>query len=130
MPPEIELRDGPFGLRLRGPAQALEVAVIEFRRLKELPEDSLVLLGDWTLQVTERIPDPREPRVVSMPGHAWNIAASVLGDALRGDYGDGKTMDFREVGYLNPPADPDIGVEVVGDFAPGGYSRERRGGGS
>jgi hypothetical protein len=48
-----------------------------------------------------------------MPGHAWNVAASILRDACYdGPYGN--PWDFGWVGYLNPTEEPDIGIEVVG----------------
>jgi hypothetical protein len=51
-----------------------------------------------------------------MPGHAWNVAASVLGDAASGEYQQ-NPFDFGDVGYLTPRPSPDIGVEVLIDPA-------------
>lgn len=122
IPPEIELIEGPHGLLLRGPALALAVALAELRRLSDLSEGSTLVVGDWSLRVSEDLPQTRERRVISMPGSAWNVAASVLTDAVFRNYGESKAMNFRDVGYLNPPADPDIGVDVIGDFAQGAFA--------
>src|SRR3954453_3175496 len=51
---------------------------------------SPIQLGTWTLAVSEYIPAVPDPKVVVMPARA------------------------REVGYLNPPPEPDIGIEVTG----------------
>jgi hypothetical protein len=107
----VEVVAGPRGVRLRGPAEAIVAAVQGLRGLKDAPEGSTAQLGTWTLVVSEYIPETLSPHTVSMPGHAWNIAASVLSDAALGEYEN--PFDFGDVGYLNPRPDPDIGVEVT-----------------
>jgi len=49
-----------------------------------------------------------------MPGHAWNIAASVLRDVAYGEYEN--PFDFGDVGYLAPRPVVDIGVEILGEL--------------
>jgi hypothetical protein len=81
--------------------------------LANKPNGYFVRLADWTLVVSDFVPSRRDPRAVVMPGRAWDIAASVLRDAAHGVHEQGNPYDFRDVGYLSPPADPDIGIEVT-----------------
>ena len=78
--------------------------------MSDKPTGYRVHLGAWTLAVEDDVPADPDPLVVTMPGKAWNIAASVLRDAANGDYES--PFGFGDVGYLNPRADPDIGIEV------------------
>jgi hypothetical protein len=97
---------------LRGRARAVVEAAEALRDLRDQPEGTIAVVGKWALVVSEFIPDERDARSIVMPGHAWNIAASILRDVGYGDYLS--PFDFGEVGYLNPRPDPDIGVELVG----------------
>jgi hypothetical protein len=119
LPEGVSLVEGPNGLRLRGLKHLVADAAERLRVLRDKPDGYRVHLGEWTLAVTEYVPDRPEPRVVAMPGHAWNIAASVLRDAAFGEHEHGNPFDFRDVGYLAPPADPDIGIDVTGDAIDG-----------
>ncbi len=71
-------------------------------------------MGGWTLAVSDYVPVRPDPLVITMPGHAWNIAASVLSGAVYGEYNE-NPFDFSRVGYLDPPPHPDIGIEIVVD---------------
>jgi len=117
LPEGVEVVAGPRGPRLRGPAAGIAVAVEELRNLRDQSTGYRVRLAEWTLMVDDEVPAQREPLVVTMPGKAWNIAASVLRDVAYGEYDS--PFDFGDVGYLSPPPDPDIGVEVVGPTLPG-----------
>jgi hypothetical protein len=114
LPEGVALVDGPRGLRLRGYEHAVSAALQMLRSLRDQPEGYGVTLGAWTLRVSDYAPAEPEPQVVTMPGHAWNIAASVLGGAAYGEY-DENPFDFSQVGYLDPPPHPDIGIEIVFD---------------
>ncbi|MFL6098805.1 MAG: hypothetical protein ACJ71T_02500 [Actinomycetales bacterium] len=120
--PRFELPEGVWaveyaqGLRLRGYEQAVAEAAERLRVLKDEAEGYSVRLGSWSLQVSEYVPAMRREKIVTMPGHAWNIAASVLRDAAYGEYRQ-NPFDFGEVGYLRPRPRPDIGVEVLIDPA-------------
>ena len=120
--PRFELPDGVWpvesaqGVRLRGYEHSVAEAAEGLRLLKDGAEGYSVRLGAWSLHVSEYVPELRRERVVTMPGHAWNIAASVLRDAANGKYQQ-NPFDFGEVGYLRPRPSPDIGVEVLIDPA-------------
>jgi hypothetical protein len=116
LPAGVEIVEGPNGLRLRGLQHLVTEAVQGFRVLREKPEGYTTRIGEWTLIVSDFIPEEPRPRVVSLPAHAWNIAASVLADAANGDYGDNSApFDFGAAAYLSPPPSPDIGIEVIGN---------------
>lgn len=110
--PGVEILNGPRGARLRGPARAVVETVERLRRLQELGEGEQAQLGTWTLVVSDSVPGGLPPATVSMPGHAWNVAASVLRDVAYGEYDN--PLDFGDVGYLEPPPVVDFGVEIVG----------------
>jgi hypothetical protein len=120
--PRLELPGGVWpvestlGVRLRGYEHAVVEAAERLRLLKDRAEGFSVRLGGWSLHVSEYVPEVKRPRVVTMPGHAWNIAASVLRDAACGEYRQ-NPFDFGDVGYLRPRPSPDIGVEVLIDPA-------------
>jgi hypothetical protein len=109
----VEIVDGPTGVRLRGPAGPVAETLDRLRALKNEHDGYTARLGDWTLIVDDLVSGQLPPRTVSLPGRAWNIAASVLRDAAFGDYTN--PMDFGDVGYLNPRPEVDIGVEIVGE---------------
>ena len=108
----VNVVDGPRGVRLRGAADRVAATVEGLRALAMKPEGYRVNLGDWKLCVSEFVPEHRQAREVTMPAHAWNIAASILRDVAYGEYAN--PFDFQDCGYLVPPADPDVGVEIVG----------------
>ena len=110
--PGVEVVDGPSGARLRGPAESVSATLQRLRILRDADEGTTAQLGSWTLLVSESVPDELPPRTISMPGRAWNIAASVLSDAASGDYEE-NPFDFARVGYLSPPPRRDLGVEVT-----------------
>jgi hypothetical protein len=118
LPSGVEVVNGPNGPRFRGSAQQVVDAVKALRSQKELPRSSLVAVGGWVLQVSDFVYEVTrtdrgfDPQIVSMPGHAWNVAASILRDVAYGEYDN--PWYFGDVGYLNPPIEPDIGVEIVG----------------
>jgi len=110
--PGVELVDAPNGARLRGPAEALSATLQRLSVLHDADEGTTAQLGHWTLLVSDYVPDELPPRTISLPGPAWNIAASVLSDAAFGDYQQ-NPFDFADVGYLDPPPVRDLGVEAT-----------------
>ena len=110
--PAVELIDGPNGVRLRGEPEGISATLQRLRVLRDAAEGTTAQLGEWTLIVSEYVPDALPARTISLPGHAWNVAASVLSDAAFGGYAQ-NPFDFADVGYLNPPPARDIGVEVT-----------------
>jgi hypothetical protein len=108
----VDVVDGPNGARLRGEAEALSATLEGLRGLRDAKDGTIAQLGSWTLIVSDYVPDELPPRTISLPGHAGNIAASVLSDAAFGDYQQ-NPFDFADVAYLDPPPVRDIGVEVI-----------------
>jgi hypothetical protein len=110
--PGVAVVDAPNGARLRGPAEAISATLQRLRVLRDVDEGTTAQLGPWTLLVSDYVPNELPPRTISLPGRAWNIAASVLSDAAFGDYLQ-NPFDFRDVAYLDPPPIRDLGVEVT-----------------
>lgn len=112
--PGVEVVAGPAGFRLKGPALAVVETLQRLRMLNDKPEGYKTTIGEWTLLVSDYVAESLPERTLSMPGHAWNVAASVLSDVAYGEYEN--PFDFGDVGYLDPRPDPDLGVEIVGEL--------------
>lgn len=113
LPEGIEIVQGPRGARFKGPAGPLCELADQLRSLRDAPAGYMCSVGSVTLCVTEFVPqvDPQSP--VSMPARAWNILASKFIEVATG--WEDSPFDFGDCGYLSPPPNPDLGVELVGD---------------
>ena len=50
--------------------------------------------------------------LLALPPHAWNIVASKFAEVATG--WEKSPFYFSECGFLSPPPEPDVGVELVG----------------
>lgn len=113
LPAGIEVLQKPSGLRFRGTARALLLWSDRLRTLRDSPVGTRVPVADWELVVAAVPPAERPRRAIHLPPDAWNIAASKFAEVATG--WESSPFDFRDCGYLSPPPDPDIGVELVGE---------------
>jgi hypothetical protein len=114
-PSDLELTETERGLLLKGPAHVIDdFCRIELRRLASLGHGCGMTCGTWRLMVSDHIVEPPLLRTIAIPAGAWNIAASVLADVAYGEYDS--PFYFGDVGFLQPPPEPDIGVELAGQW--------------
>ena len=113
LPKGIEIVQGPYGPRFKGAARALRELASQLRILRDAPLGFTCRVGSVTLYVTDNTADIRGRDRVSMPPQAWNILASKFTEVTYG--WEDSPFDFRDCGYLSPPPEPDLGVELDGD---------------
>lgn len=111
VPENVKLKVTSEGLCLVGEASAVAQVVAKFRDLGSMSSGTEVPFADWTLRISEDVPEESLNSTITMPAQAWFVAASVLIGACYGDYTN--PFFLGEVGYLSPPPVPDIGVETV-----------------
>ena len=113
LPPGIVVIDGPKGLRFQGTATALLRLCDEtLARLRYAPDGSRFVVGDWIMGIFEHQPLLDSPKLIAMPRTAWGIVSAKFAEVATG--WEETPFDFSDCGYLWPPPDPDIGVELVG----------------
>ena len=78
-----------------------------------MPTGASAKVGGYIFTLLSEIPDIPNPTEVCMPPDAWNIFASKIGEVGSGM--EETPFFFGDCGYLYPPPDPDVGVELVGD---------------
>jgi len=112
LPLGIVAVDSPKGLRFKGSATALLRLCETLDRLKDAPDGSRFIVGCWIVGVLEHQPLLDSPKLIAMPRSAWAILSAKFAEVATG--WEETPFDFSDCGYLWPPPDPDIGVEVVG----------------
>ena len=113
LPESVEIIDGPFGPRFKGPALPLRRLAESLRVLSKVPLGFVCLVGHLELYVTDDPSDPHAQGRVSMPRNAWNILASKFVEVTAGY--EESPFDFGDCGFLYRRPDPDLGVVLVGE---------------
>ena len=126
LPDGVSMIELASGVRLRGNAEQLLAVADELRKLERTTGGGSVQVRNWKFVVDDEprgVPSPN--RTISMPWHAWGIAASKFGEVATS--WQTSPFDFSECGYLvridsdgvsSPAPRPDLGVELVGDPIP------------
>jgi hypothetical protein len=111
LPMFVEIVQGPWGPRFRGPAFALKELIEPLRSLQHAPIGMIFCIESIELYVSYSPDDPQNKGRVALPPDAWNILACKFNEVV---YGYEETpFDFGDCGYLSMPA-LDLGIELVG----------------
>jgi hypothetical protein len=117
LPPGITIVARRTGLRFRGDATAL-LALAEWVRTLSRSRVTELTVNDWRLLASDEVPSEPDNRIVVLPAHAWNIAASKFAEVATS--WEKSPFDFGDCGYLIPRPQPDVGVELIGQPFPDG----------
>ena len=125
LPDGVSMIEWSSGVRFRGDAQQLLALADELRKLERSTDGDSVRVLDWTFVVDDEPAALSIDKTISMPWHAWGIAASKFGEVATSF--EDSPFDFSECGYIvridsegvtSPAPRPDLGVELVGDPIP------------
>ncbi|QIL74611.1 hypothetical protein [Hymenobacter sp. HDW8] len=111
LPKGIQIIELPHAMRFKGDAASIERLESELRIIQHSSFEQKYTLGSITLIVSDELPYALRKGTYQMPRDAWNVLASKFMEVAMSL--EDSPFDFNDCGYLYPPLEFDLGVELV-----------------